>query len=171
MGLTLNLGTLDVAYSDAGSGATTTGAVAEILEANYGVMGTFFDLYQDRIAQWMADDMAASIQNLVNSGGRIDTSGRGGSASHQVAGKRRTVSGSQSGTLTYGADQKIEQAFRAFLFGGEMSKIKGAQISAVAQAGKTKRTKSGYTKGKKARPDFVDTGLYASTFRAWTEET
>jgi hypothetical protein len=162
MGLTLKLGTLDVAYSDAGSGATTTGAVAEILEANYGVMGTFFDLYQDRIAQWLADDMAASIQNLVNSGGRIDTSGRGGSASHQV---------SQSGTLTYGADQKIEQAFRAFLFGGEMSKIKGAQISAVAQAGKTKRTKSGYTKGKKARPDFVDTGLYASSFRAWTEET
>jgi hypothetical protein len=169
----LNLGVLDVAYSDAANGGkeTSTGDVAAILEKNYAVMGTFFELYKDKIAQWLADDMAASLQTLVNSGGRIDTSGRTGTASHKVAGMsaKRVVSGDQLGTLTYGADQKIENAFRTFLFAGEMKRISGgANLSAAAQAGKTKRTKSGFTKGKKARPDFVDTGLYASAFRAWT---
>lgn len=169
MSLTLKLGVLDVSYSDAGGGETTTGAVAEILEANYGVMGAFFELYQDKIAQWLADDMANSIQDLVNGGPGINSGARGSSATHRVAGTNRTASGSQSGSLTFGADQKIEAAFRQFLFSGEMSKIKGAQLSADAVAGKTKRTKSGFTKGKKARPDFVNTGLYASAFRAWTE--
>ncbi len=168
----LVLGVLDVGYSDANNGGkeTSTGDVATILEANYAVMGTFFELNQDKIAQWLADDMATSIQNLVNSGGRIDTSGRGSSAMHQIAGKKRSVIGEQSGTLTYGADQKIEAAFREFIFSGQMEKIKGASISAAATAGKTKRTKSGYTKGKKARPFAVDTGLYVSAFRAWTED-
>ena len=170
MSLTLNLGVLDLNYSDAGGdGSTSTGDVAQFLEANYEVMGTFFTLYQDKIAQWLADDMAASIQTLVNSGGRIDTSGRGSSASHQVAGKKRTASGVQSGTYTYGADQKIEAAFRAYLFGGELERVKGA-ISAAAQAGKTKRTKSGYTKGKKPRPLGVDTGLFVASFRCWTTD-
>ena len=79
------------------------------------------------------------------------------------------MSGEQSGTYTYGADQKIEAEFRAFIFSGEMQTVMGA-ISAAADAGKTKRTKSGYTKGHKARPAFVDTGLYVASFRAWTEE-
>jgi hypothetical protein len=43
----------------------------------------------------------------------------------------------------------------------------GGGISAAADAGKSKRFKSGYTKGRKARPAFVDTGLYVSSFRAW----
>jgi hypothetical protein len=171
MNLTLKLGVLDVSYSDASSGGeTTTGAVAEILEKNYAVMGTFFEAYKDKIAQWLADDMANSIQDLLNGGPAINTGARGGSASHIVAGAKRTASGEQSGTLTFGADQKIENAFRQFLFSGEMEKMRGGVISQAAQAGKTKRTKSGYTKGKKARPFAVDTGLYASAFRAWTSE-
>ncbi len=172
MSLTLKLGVLDVAYSDAsnGGGETTTGAVAEILEKNYAVMGTFFELYKDKIAQWLADDMSNSIQDLVNGGPGINMGSRSSVASHIISGAKRSVSGEQSGTLTFGADQKIEAAFRAFIFGGEMSKIKGAQLSADAVAGKTNRTKSGYTKGKKARPDFVNTGLYVSAFRAWTSE-
>lgn len=173
MSLMLKLGVLDVAYSDAGGGETTTGDVATILEQNYGVMETFFELYQEKIAQWLADDMAASIQTLVNSGGRINTATRGGSATHRVSGVNRTVGGEQSGTLTYGADQKIETAFRQFIFGGEMQRIVGSiggTVSAAAVAGKSKRFKSGYTKGRKERPAFVDTGLYVSAFRAWTED-
>lgn len=171
----LILGVLDLAYSDAsnGGGETTTGDVAAILEKNYAVMGTFFELYQEKIAQWLADDMAASIQTLVNSGGRINTATRGGSATHRVSGVSRTVGGEQSGTLTYGADQKIETAFRQFIFGGEMQRIVGSiggTVSAAAVAGKSKRFKSGYTKGRKERVAFVDSGLYVSAFRAWTEE-
>ena len=133
MSLTLNLGVLDVTYSDAsGDGSTSTGDVAQFLEANYEVMGTFFELYQDKIAQWLADDMAASIQTLVNSGGRIDTSGRGSSASHQIAGKKRTASSrgrqtpslsqppepvplSAVGNLLRSGPALIEQAAESFL--------------------------------------------------------
>lgn len=172
MGLTLKLGVLDVSYSDASNGGqeTTTAVVAEQLEKNYAVMGTFFELYKEKIAQWLADDMANSIQDLLNGGPGINPGARGSSATHRVAGKNRTASGEQSGTLTFGADQKIEAAFRQFLFSGEMEKIRGSAISAAAAAGKTKRTKSGYTKGKKPRPFGVDSGLYASAFRAWTQE-
>ena len=70
---------------------------------------------------------------------------------------------------------KIEQAFRAFIFSGEMGilnkALTGEDLSAAAAAGKTKRTKSGYTKGRKARPAFVDSGLFVSAFRAWTEDS
>jgi hypothetical protein len=170
--LTLSLGVLDVPYNDAATGAfgETTGDVAEILEKNYGVMAAFFESRKEKIAQWLADDMANSIQALVNGGRTINAGSRSSSAKSIVSGMKYAVSGEQSGTLTYGADQKIEAEFRAFIFGGEMEKIQGA-ISAAAQAGKTKRTKSGYTKGKKARPFAVDTGLYVSAFRAWTAET
>ncbi len=114
--------------------------------------------------------MANSIQDLVSGRGSINTGSRGTSASHKVGGKKREVSGEQSGTYTYGADQKIEAAFRAFIFGSEMAKLRGAVISKAAQSGKSKRFKSGYTKDRKARPAFVDTGLYVSAFRAWSEQ-
>lgn len=168
----LLLGILDVSYSDvkSGQGATTTYQVAQLLEKNYSVMATFFESRRDQIAQWIADDMANSIQDLVSGRGSINTGSRGTSASHKIGGIKRSVSGEQSGSYTYGADQKIEAAFRAFIFGSEMAKLKGAVISKAAQSGKSKRFKSGYTKDRKARPAFVDTGLYVSAFRAWTEE-
>ena len=183
--ITLHLGVLDVAYSDASSdGAKTTGEVAEGLENGFGkahgkggfhIMQKFFDSRKDKIAQWLADDMAASIQTLVNTGGRIDTSGRVSSASHQIAGKKRIVSGEQFGTLTYGADQKIETEFRAFIFSSEMqatlTAAGGGSISAAADAGVNHRKKKAYAKANKARPAFVDTGLYVSSFRAWTSVT
>lgn len=173
----LILGVLDVAYTEqpgpmkrkqGPQRATTTGKVAEILEKNYAVMETFFASRKDQIAQWIADDMAKSIQDLVKGG--IDTSGRMSTVSHRIGGKQRTVSAEQAGSYTYGADQKIEAAFRAFIFGREMAKLKGAVISKAAQAGKSKRFKSGHTPGKQARPEFVDTGLYVAAFRAWSEQ-
>ena len=174
----LHLGVLDVSYSDAsGGGETTTGDVAEILEKNYGVMETFYELRKEKIADFLADSMAQSIEMLVKSGRRIDTGERSSFASHKLAGmrKKRRVESDQSGSLTYGADQKIKQEFRAFIFSNEMGRLyqafSGAALSAAAAAGKTKRTKSGYTKGRKERPAFVDTGLYVSSFRAWTSET
>ncbi|MHB8406236.1 MAG: hypothetical protein ACYDCJ_12515 [Gammaproteobacteria bacterium] len=168
----LELGVLEVAYSDAknGQGETTTFQVAEILEKNYAVMETFFESRKEQIAQWLADDMASSLQDLIDSGGGINTGIRVTSASHKVGGVKRIVSGEQSGTYTYGADQRIEAAFRSFIFGSEMAKMRGGVISAAAQAGKSKRFKSGHTPKRKERPAFVDTGLYVSSFRSWTEE-
>lgn len=175
MSLALNLGVLDVAYSDAnGSGETSTGDVAEILEKNYHVMQKFFESRQDKIAQWLADDMANSIEMLANGSGPISTASRKSSAQHVLAGVKRTAGGVQSGSLTYGADQKIEAEFRAFIFSGEMqtamSAAGGGRLSAAADAGVNHRKKKAYAKSNKARPAFVDTGLYVSAFRAWTED-
>jgi hypothetical protein len=172
--ITLHLGVLDVAYSDASGGAETTGDVAEHLEANYHVMETFYELHQEQIAGMLADSMAQSIEALVNSGVRIDTGGRDSSAAHILKGAQRVVAAAQSGTLTYGADQKIEAEFRGFLDSGEMNRIysafTGSPISAAAVAGVNHRKLHPYAQANKARPAFVDTGLYRASFRAWTTE-
>ena len=155
MSLTLHLGVVDVAYSDASSsssGAKTTGDVAEILEANYHVMQTFFELNKEKVARALADSMAASIQRLINTGERID----------------------ERASLTAGADAKIETAFRAFIFSNEMSRLHfaltGQALVAAAAAGVNHRLKHPCAKKNKPRPAFVDTGLYVSSFRAWVEK-
>lgn len=156
MEVTLHLGVVDVAYSDASnSGAKTTGDVAEILESRYHVMSTFFALRRETIAGYLADSMADSIQRLVSSGERIDTGARA--------------------SLTFGADQKIETAFRSFIFSNEMHTLHfaltGQALSAAAAAGVNHRLKHPYAKANKERPAFVDTGLYVNSFRAWTTRT
>lgn len=140
------LGVLDVTYSDAnGDGTTTTGFVAEKLEQNYGVMGTFFALNEDKIAGILADSMADSIQDLLD--------------------------GKPPASPTYGAEQKIEAAFRTFIYSNAMQKIMdkvGGTISQAAQKGTSSRRKAKTAKAA-PRPAFVDTGLYVQSFRAWVE--
>jgi hypothetical protein len=147
----LSLGVVDVAYSDASSSvAKTTGDVAELLEDRYHIMATFFELRREKIAGFLANDMAASIQRLVNGGPAID----------------------KRSSLTYGADQKIEAMFRSFLDANEMSRLQkaftGVGLSAAAEAGVSHRKKHPYAQANKARPAFIDTGLYRISFRAWT---
>jgi len=180
----LVLGVLDVAYSDANSdGAKTTGDVAEGLENGFGeahgkggfhIMQKFFDSRKEKIAGWLADSMAQAIENLTKSGQRIDTAGRESSAEHVLRGMKRSVSGVDSGSLTYSADQKIEAEFRAFIFSSEMQSTLtaagGGSISAAADAGVNHRKAKPYAKANKARPAFVDTGLYVASMRAWTTE-
>lgn len=161
MGLTLYLGVVDVAYSDAsGNGAKTTGDVAEGLENGFGgndkgykIMQTFFFLNKEKIAGYLADSMAASLQTMINTGRPIDN----------------------RASLTFGADQKIETLFRQFIFSDSMSKLEyavtGLALSAAAAAGVNHRKKHPYAKANKPRPAFVDTGLYVASFRAWTAKT
>lgn len=155
----LTFGVLEIAYSDAHSafnkkaGATTTGEVAEILEKRYRVMQTFFDLRKGRIAEFLADGMATAIQNLV--------SGR------PTIGSAVTLG---TGNAMYDAAQRIEHEFRSFLDANEMQKLAialtGAPISQAAARGVNHRKKRPYVKKNKARPAFIDTGLYRSSFRA-----
>lgn len=152
---TLTFGVLEIAYSDAhgpgSGGTTTTGDVAEILERRYGVMQTFYDLRKGRIAEFLADGMASALQNLV-AGRRMDT-----------------------GSAMYGAGQRIEHEFRAFLDANEMQKLALAlagpeivnpNLSAAAARGVNHRRKHPYAKKNKPRPAFIDTGLYRASFRA-----
>lgn len=160
----LVFGVLEVAYSDAHNpnnpkaGATTTGEVAEILERQYGVMQTFYDLRKGRIAEYLADGMASALQDLVSGRSTIRSAMRFG-----------------TGSAMYGAAQRIEHEFRAFLDANEMNKISVAlagsgilnpNISAAAAAGVNHRKKHPYAKKNRARPAFIDTGLYRSSFRA-----
>lgn len=145
----LVLGVLDVAYSDASNGGkeTTTGAVADILEKNYAVMGTFFDDNQDKIANVLAESVADAIVALGN-GAKV--------------------------APTFGGEQKIEAAFRTFIYSNTMQKKLdaaggGGVVSQAAQNGVSHRRKKPYAK-RDARPAFVDTGLYVQSFRAWVEK-
>ena len=154
----LVLGVLDVGYAEAnGSGSSTTGDVAEILESQYGVMATFVEMRRDRIAGMLADSMANAIADLV-AGKPVDTA-----------------------APTFEGEQKIETEFRAFIYSNTMQKTLdaasqfsnggitgvGGVISKAAQAGVSHRKKHPYAKKNKPRPAFVDTGLYVQSFRAW----
>jgi hypothetical protein len=149
----LSLGVLDVAYTqDEGNGIshTTTGKVAQILEDNYHIMATFFALRDEQIAGFLADAMAQAFSDKVNG---------------------RTVGGSPMAD----AEQRIEAEFRAFIFSNEINTLSMAvtstPISAAAARGVNKRKMHPYAKANKARPAFVDTGLYVASFRALFKPT
>ena len=64
----------------------------------------------------------------------------------------------------------IGSMFRDFLNADEISKImpKDQQIQAAIN-GVNHRKKKPYAKANKARPAFVDTGLYSASFMAWVD--
>lgn len=143
---TLELGVLDIAYTHDENGkskGTTTGDVAEILERNYHVMGTFYELKKEKIAGFVADAMANALTDLAN--GRAVTS------------------------PMHDANQRIEALFRDFLDADEMNtlakRLTGGNISEAAARGVSHRRKQPY-KQRPQRPAFVDTGLYRASFRA-----
>lgn len=166
----LMLGVLDVSYSDAsGSGTDTTYAVAVKLEERYAPMQTFFNSRKQKIADWLAQDMAHSLERIVQ--GKGIASSKGASFSnkfHKIADENYERS-----SLTYGADQKIEREFRQFLASNEMglhADAQGLGGTASAKAGVSHRFKDVMNAKKKrgSRPFLIDTGLYSSVFRAYT---
>lgn len=143
MTLHLNLGVLDVAYSDPqGGGATTTGDVAEILEANYQVMQIFAIEREGKIGDWIAEALSDQIKDIA-AGAPIPNN------------------------PFADAEQKIETSFRKFLSDEEMAKIHPDVPTQAALEGRTKRRKN--QKGPR-RVSFVDTGQYQASFRAWVEQ-
>jgi hypothetical protein len=138
----LIFGVVNVAYSD-GKKATTTGKVAKLLEDEYHVMRTFYELHEKEIGEQVANKLAGMLDNAL----------RGKKPSPNVS-MDRTAS-----------------AFRDYLSGGEWEQSSG-QVIAAAQNGVSHRFKNKNnvpSKGKVrgSRAAFVDTGLYAASFRAW----
>lgn len=133
----LHLGVIDVPYPEE---KATTGEVAEILEAHYGVMRVFVEEYEDSITQEVEEKMLGLIQNI-----------KLGAPLHE-------------GDIDFPG---IERNFREYLDRSEWEKISGHPTKASI-LGKSKR-KKGLTYGVK-RPSFIDTGLYQKSFRSWTEK-
>jgi hypothetical protein len=151
----LMLGVVDVAYSDK-DGSTTTGDVAGYLEAEYHVMRTFLELYEEQIGEFLADAMVGEIESLAQGKPAV------------IFGKDvSTHLGDRvmSGTSVNG---KIEEAFRDYLDAREWQGTSGQKVDA-ADAGVNHRKKRPYASSNKARSAFVDTGLYQASFRAWLE--
>jgi len=131
-----HLGVVDVAYSEDGK-TTTTGDVAEILEANYGVMRTFVELHEKDIANELSSQLMGMLE-----------------------------SAKQGAPLPLGSIQfpKIDAMFRDYLDHGEWEKTSG-QPTQAAQNGVRTGKKRPYKKSNSPRPSFIDTGLYRGSFK------
>lgn len=149
------LGVVDVAYTGK-DGATTTGDVAGYLEDEYHIMRTFLELYEDQIGEFLVDAMVGEIESLAQ--GRpvgIYSKDLNAKLGNQVI----------AGTSING---KIERAFNNYLDLREWKKTSGQTVDAAEQ-GVSSRKKQPNVKKNQARSEFVDTGLYSASFRAWTE--
>lgn len=144
MTLHLFLGVADIPYAD--SEGMTTGDVAEILEAHYEIMQTFYDRHEADIAALLADAMAGALENKLM-GAPVP--------SNPLA----------------GAESKIEEMFRKFLsdreieqparWVGQYTIPTEAAILGLSARFKGKKNPAG------RRPSFIDTGTYSASFRAW----
>lgn len=154
----LNLGVNDIPYSFAPSRgksktgrsqASTTGDVAEILEAKYHIMETFVALYQDDIVAALKDSLAGALETILM--GRFP---RG----------RSSINPHIAGT------SEIEDMFHRFLDRKEMDgKVAGVPTEA-SLAGVNHRLKHPYAKKNAPRPSFIDTGLLQSSVKVWLSE-
>lgn len=139
---TLHLGVNDIPYD---AGDKTTGDVADILEAKYGVMQNFVDLLGEDIIQRAFTESAGNALEAV------------------VMGAPATIS------LTGDAEQELEIAFHLFIEQQEMDfRVDGVPTKASLN-GVNHRLKNPYAKTNSSRPSFRDTGQYLASFRAWVD--
>lgn len=128
------------AIKQAGPDTTTTGKVAAILEANYGVIGNFFALHQVEIAELMSISLSETTEALMQGAPlTIDPFGAAMSETAKLF-------------HTYIDDEEIAQTGQP-----------GVPTRA-ARNGVSSRFKD--QKGGR-RPSFQDTGLYEASFIAW----
>ena len=146
----LNLGVVDIPYTDHTS-SETTGDVATWLEDKYHVMEIFYDMHQGDIIEALESDICAALENTL--------------AGHP-----------SKGDVFLGAYGKIENEFHKYLDGEEMKGHVDGVPTQAALKGISSRFKKGknniYRKGKTiatgvARPSFIDSGLYRQMFKAW----
>jgi len=122
-------------------GAVTTGDVAEILEARYGLMAAFYRVHQEEVVEAVGNSLSGAFETLMM-GQRVDPWGE--------------------------AMQSIQSAFRKFISSREAERvgIPGTPTKAALR-GVNHRLKHPYRKSNPRRPSFRDTGLLMASFRAW----
>jgi hypothetical protein len=120
----------------------TTGDVAQILEAKYHIMRAFVEMNKGEIIKAVESSMLGSVINMVNG---------------------------QPGPINPAAQamSDIETNFKQSLSQRAYDGMKGVPTEA-ANRGVSHRFKKPYGR-RGSRPSFIDTGLYQSSFTAWTE--
>ena len=139
----LHIGVLEQVYrtATAKAGAITTGDVASILEAKYGLFSAFYKSREQSIADNMALSMKGALEALVM-GHRVDPWGAG--------------------------TQNIQKEFRDFISTKEAERVGLPGVpTKAALKGVNHRLKHPYRKGNPRRPSFRDTGLMSASCRAW----
>jgi len=121
------------------SGAQSTGEVAEILEAKYGILATFAERYGQQIADAFANSAAGALESVMM--------------------------GTPVNNPYARAENEVEESMKLFLDLEEMNGHPGVPTKA-ALAGVNHRLKR---KKGAPRPSFIDTGLYQANLRAWTD--
>ena len=166
-GLTLHLGMIDVPYANeakpekvaqakkgkankplnpkTASGTQTTGDVAEILEAKYGVMDTFVFARLPDIAKELESSIAGALETLM-------------------------MGGSPDPNPFKSAESAVTTMFKQFLATGaiEHMGIQGVPTQAALK-GVNHRLKHPYAKSNPRRESFIDTGGYSAHFVAWID--
>lgn len=163
--IVLNLGVIDVPYANearaqkvakprkgaanrpvkqkTASGTQTTGDVAQILEAKYGVMATFAFAQLPDIAKDLEESIAGALESMM-------------------------MGGTTNGNPFASAETAITTRFKQFLATGaiEHMGIEGVPTQA-AKDGVNHRLKHPYAKSNPRRESFIDTGAYSAHFLAW----
>jgi hypothetical protein len=150
---TIHLGVHDFYYGDTG---LSTGDVAKILEARYGIMQAFWDRNVQDIARLMEESYAKAIKAVIAGADPSKISPAAGAAS------------------------KIERMFKESLAAKAYDQILPGVPTKAALLGVSHRKAMPYAKykyrgGKRtkvrrpSRPSFIDTGLYQNSFTMWMD--
>lgn len=128
-------------------GAKSTGEVAEILEAKYGLFEAFYDNNEEACVEFLEEGISGALESmLMGAPPSLDAFGEGAA--------------------------KIEDRFKEALTNRE---IEGYGIDGVpteaARKGVNHRLKHPYAKANKRRPSFIDTGLLQASAKAWVDES
>lgn len=139
----LHLGVLDLPHPGGGKAELTTGGLAEILEAKYGLYSVFLDANLEKIAEDISESLGDAIDNIL-AGGPVPEN------------------------PFADAEQQVAADFVTFLDTSEIEKIgvRGTPTEA-ALMGVNHRLK--INKGAR-RPSFIDTGTLRAATTAWVEK-
>ena len=122
----------------------TTGDVAEILEAKYHIMATFFAVHSVAIMTLIEESLVAALEA-------------------RLAGAPGALS------LTSAAESAIGALFRQWIASRGMDGLAPGVPTKAAMNGVSHRFKSPYEK-RGPRPSFVDTGTYVAAFTVWADD-
>jgi hypothetical protein len=147
LNLKLHLGVLQT--QEWGNSQWDTYDVAKHLEEAYGLYSAFAEYEGQKMADYLADSVAGSIETIL----------QGGVSKDPFA----------SGTA------KITQDFREFISSQTAEKVLAPGTDArpvptkAALVGRSKRKARPYAKGDR-RPSFIDSGIFEKSIKTWVEK-